>query len=162
MKSKYIIVLLCLTSCLFSCNKNTVTNTTPTYYLNIKIGDNEYKANNYLQSFEEDNIYSISDKQIRGYIDGPNLGEGIKGYTIKLNNDLSIKSIDFSDLIYTIGGATYNCNNSNFLSIPTNITNNDNSSGGVIEGSFTGQGIAYGLCGNTCKDISGSFKLKIK
>jgi hypothetical protein len=152
-----------------SCKKsNNVSNGN---YLEFTAGNNNYKATSFLQAFDEDNTFQNSfggsNKGIGGYIEGP--GNWLT-YSITLNSTLTkVKGISFIDNSGCTGG--YFCEgtcNSTPLNVNLNITRNDNTSGGIIEGSFSG---TLGTASNSCQNnnycigttsVNGSFRLIIK
>jgi hypothetical protein len=148
-------------------------------FLKFTVGSNNYKAIEFLSSFDEGNSFDIdfayptTDKSISGYIDGNyDVSFNWLTYYITINSTLTkVTDIGFIDNSGCGGG--YCCQGTSSsapLNVNLNITRNDNTIGGIIEGNFSGTvGKKISSCAPTgCASnvmpltINGSFRLKIQ
>ena len=163
-------IIVTIHSCSQQNNNNLAGN-----YLQFTVGSKSYKAKSFIQEFDDDNLFDIKTNNLvrgmSGYIDGP--GDWFT-YDVYVNKTLTkVESIRFLSTGGGNGGyfgqGTCSSNNQP-LNVNLSITRNDNVTGGIIEGSFSGTVGSVATtntvptstyCSGT-QPINGSFKMKIK
>jgi hypothetical protein len=157
-------IIVTIHSCSQQNNNNPAGN-----YLQFTVGSNNYKAISFggASLFDDENHYWLDpngSKRLSGYIDGP--GDNMS-YDVYLSSDLKkVSSISLccganaTTVTGFIGTGTCASNNQT-LNVNLNITRNDNVSGGIIEGNFSGI-VGKNIPCSSTSSISGSFRLKIQ
>jgi hypothetical protein len=180
---------------IYSCTPdNSITpnnNITDNNFLKFKIGSKNYVARTVFSlPFDEDNYFKINtnssysnNNSINGWIEYENSPRGPQDplWDGTISVDSALKKITFINLNPgAYSNTTFHCDslqssgagdNVSGIYVKLNITRNDNSNNGIIEGNFNGKVKEYyydSLGGgdtylsNQLLDIQGTFKLKIK